>query len=158
LIHHTPPLLGRRTVSSEHLAEFLKKHFPHRFATALSAYNTEDEEYFETAERGALWKKRIEMIKANSQFNETQIRFDAGLQAKYVDQLFEEFSQEGFRSVAIKHGKDEGVKSPIRGPDNKAPRLTRQMSRWAKKNKLPKPLPKGVKRRFFRTWVRAVPR
>jgi hypothetical protein len=45
---------------------------------------------------------------------------------------------------------------PLRGQGR--PALTRTMSSWASEDELPKPLPQGVKRQFFRTWVRVVRR
>jgi hypothetical protein len=48
------------------------------------------------------------------------------------------------------------LEPPIRGQGRRA--LTRTMSSWGREHKLPKPLPTGVKRQFFRTWVRVVRR
>jgi hypothetical protein len=100
----------------------------------------------------------MNMVNSRARFDANQIEM-AELQKTHIDNLFDNYSERGFRSVAIKHGTDPSVPSvetPIRDPATTAARLTRQMSRWALKNKLP-PQVQG-KRQFFRTWVRAVRR
>jgi hypothetical protein len=81
-----------------------------------------------------------------------------------IEGFFEKFEEtrdiRGKASIA--KGRDptefdiKQLEPPIRGQGR--PALTRTMSSWAREHKLPKPLPKGVKRQFFRTWVRVVRR
>jgi hypothetical protein len=80
------------------------------------------------------------------------------MSARLADELIEEQSEgaSGFREVSIPHsvrGKPS-IKGPVRLAE--APPLKRQMSSKALLGTLP---PKVTgNRRFFRTWVRALPR
>lgn len=171
LIHHMTPLYGHRKVSSASFAAFLQKKFPIDYAKAVSAYDQYQKSTYFWAVPASVaswmgswvsasvvesrkWYTWIGMTKSKSKFDRRQLAA-SGLSATLVNELIDEYDEDskfgsGFRQVSV----PKSGTGPIRRPD--APPLTRRMS----SNALLGTLPQKVtgERRFFRTWVRAVPR
>ncbi len=163
LIHHTTPHLGRRTVSGEELGNFLREKYPNEYDVAESLLHNRAVDLTRTEVRQAYadmasdrrWRQWIRMSEANAiRYNRTQLE-NGRFGPRLIEEIFDKYYK-GFGVVAVKHGMDSGVKYPIRASGGQAPKLERQMSRWAVKGKVPAPL--QGKRRFFRVWVRAARR
>jgi len=171
LIHHMTPLYGHRKVSSASFATFLQKTFPIDYAKAVIAYDQYQKSTYFWAVPASVaswmgswisasvvesrkWYGWIGMTRSKSKFDRRQLTA-SGLSATLVNELIDEYDEDskfgaGFRQVSI----PKSGTGPIRRPD--APPLKRQMS----SNALLGTIPQKVtgERRFFRTWVRAVPR
>jgi ribosomal protein S18 acetylase RimI-like enzyme len=144
LNYHATPFIGRRTVTGNEVNKFMKEK---NLKSTWYAFHPE-------------WRYNMDEIRRS------ELRGVDGkvLTVVEIEEFFEKFEEtrdiRGKASIA--KGRDptefdiKQLEPPIRGQGR--PALTRTMSSWAREHKLPKPLPKGVKRQFFRTWVRVVRR
>ncbi|MEO8736402.1 MAG: DUF4157 domain-containing protein [Edaphobacter sp.] len=171
LIHHMTPLYGHRKVRAKDFGVFLQKKFPIDYAKAVAAYDQYQKTTYFWAVPASVaswlgswvsssvvdsrkWYAWIGMTKSNSKFDRTQLAA-SGLSPTLVNEVIDEHDENseigsGFRQVSI----PISGKGPIRQPGT--PPLKRQMSSKTLRGTLPQQV--TGERRFFRTWVRAVPR
>jgi hypothetical protein len=178
LIHHATPLLRSRTtpISSSKLAEYLQRKFPVEFKQAVAASDA----YLKSGYTSAIsasaaswiaswfsssviesrkWYVWIQMTKSNRTFDKLALQL-SGFTATQLDEMLEmdEAYNRGFLHASIPSTTGGGS---FLAP---TPQLKRQMSSEllrAERFKKQQQVPEGEQpppRRFFRTWVRAVPR
>ena len=176
LVHHKTPTYGHREVSGSDLGSFLGKKYSAEYAAAKKRaawnfWNTVDYLWSNAAYYSYLSTQATnENLKWDVWFklaSQTQRKFDRpflrgkGFPDPLIDELLE--SNYKFKIASVPNsqrsavtGKPFPAHSGTLKPEGKAP-LKRRMSMLALEGKLP-PLPSTPKpRRFFRTWVRAVP-
>lgn len=178
-IHHATPKVGHRTITIKRLREFLitdadykdhyaaaKKAFEDSSAQgkwaytpwwSFSAYFTEKLTKAEKNRWGAL----IALSKRKDDLTVTRADLaKAGMTHEQVDRIHQSKKLAEFNSVNIP-GRARADGATGRLPLESAPGtplpLKREMSDRALNKKLPALLPPSTPRRFFRTWVRAVP-
>lgn len=174
LIHHATPLYGHRKISAADLAAFLREKFPAQYDKAVKAYDAYQKTSYAWGAAATVgswlgswvsnsvsdsrkWYQWIAMTKQpKAQYDRPQLA-KSGLTKQQIDELLAKYDPSSdnpgrfpFERVSIPKA---GGTAPIRGDGR--PRLERRMSVNALNKTLPKPL--VGKRRFFRTWVRAVP-
>jgi hypothetical protein len=171
LVHHMTPLYGHRKVTAVKFDLFLKSKFPDKYAKAVAAYDAYQKTTYlwavpasaaswigswasNSVVESRKWYRWIEMTKSGAQLDRAKL-LASGMSVTLVDELIDEHSEgSGFREVSIPHPGNPSIKGPVRLAE--APPLKRQMSSKALLGTLP---PKVTgERRFFRTWVRALPR
>jgi len=179
LIHHATPLLRSRTkpITASELAERLNREFPVKYPQAVAAYDAYQKTgYWYAATASATswlaswawapeverrkWYTWIQMTRSNGRFDKLALQL-AGFTPAELDKMLEvdDTYAAGFQQVSIPAvtGADAIAKAQL-------PRLERRMSSdllRAKRFQDEQKVPKGQEpppRRFFRTWVRAVPR
>lgn len=163
-IHHATPLIGHREVTAKDLADYLDS--DPRFAklpAARSEYNKSFgfwsfSAYAKDVDStlAEMWLRLKMLCEKGQQKTFTRPELvKAGMSSGGVDELLSTHGPKGFRSVSIP-GKARGKEGGhIIEEEGKPKVLQRTMSHRALKGTLP---PKTVgKRRFFRTWVRAIP-
>jgi len=175
LIHHTTPLIGHRTITGQQLAAYLAEKFPVEYQNAVAAYDAYQKttyawgiaatagswvgSWFSTAvDQSRKWYHWIAMTRQKgAKYNRTQLA-GARFSPRVIDELIARHDQGAdpqgrfpFERVSIPKA---GGNAPVLGEGR--PPLKRRMSINAQTNNLPRTV--TGKRRFFRTWVRAVPR
>lgn len=164
LLHHKTPTYGHRKASPGALRFYLEKTYGAEFDQAQAAYG----KHFGAVVRFKSWESTLGTVKqlsakqwkrllrlANSK--DPQQALDrptlakAGLDTQGIETILAT-STSDFSEVSLPHTKQTNI--PVQ--ENGKPPLKRQMSDLALADKLPPPV--VGKRRFFRTWVRAVPR
>jgi GNAT superfamily N-acetyltransferase len=158
LIHHMTPHYGHRFVTESGLKKFLEDKYPY----ALTLIDQ-----WEKAKKSVLFYRslspeRREAINLHVHSQYKGLKYDRkqlariGISEESITELIDKYSAQaaGFQKVSIPNPANPGkpYKAPIRASGT--PPLTRRMSEWARNNDLPQQV--MGKRRFFRTWVRAV--
>ena len=175
LIHHKTPTYGHRQVSSSELGKYLKANYPKEYKRA------EDRSWYRSYYLGIVPKARLNAVYYGwgKQAYNDELKWDEWLKVasdknKRYDRVFlrtKGFSDDlidgilgedlRFKHVSIPNTKRSATTGkPLTGHSGPVvsknrPPLKRQMSALALNNELP---PQSTKpRRFFRTWVRAIP-
>jgi hypothetical protein len=186
LIHHATPVYGHRKITGKGFEAFLKQKYPKEYGWAwyardssrgwwaaagtgfwlmswVSTKTAEEQKQWRQwyASSYPTWSRWLDMARrAGASYDRTDLAGMA-LPTTDIEELLDRYdpgSDDGanpgqtarypFESVAI----PRSGTTPIRGATT--PRLTRRMSVNARSGLLPAPL--TGKRRFFRTWVRAI--
>ena len=188
LIHHATPVYGHRKMTGKGLEAFLRQKYPTEYgyawyardsgrlwwtaagigsylASYVSTSVAQDRKRYERwyATSFAIWSRWLDMARQPGASYDRNDLARMGLSATDIDELLDRYdpkSDDGtnpaetprypFERVAI----PRSGTTPIRGATT--PRLTRRMSVNARQGLLPARL--SGKRRFFRTWVRAIKR
>ncbi|MDA0169667.1 hypothetical protein OJ998_11285 [Solirubrobacter taibaiensis] len=158
-IHHMTPYYGNRKLSGALVAEYLDETDKARFDDAKQAHAKAKQSRWHSFEHyltvipkqdAAKWRARVEMTtKSTKTYTRKQLRKRAKFTAQEAERLFEEKQDVRFQQASIPGAPLADAQAPG------APPLERRMSTLGQKGKVP-PKPTG-ERRFFRTWVRAVP-
>lgn len=158
-IHHMTPYYGNRSLRGKLLADHLEATDKARFDDAKQAHAKAEQSWLHGFEHylkvvpkqdAGKWRARVEMAaKPAKQYTRKQLRKRAKFTVQEVETLFEvqqdvRFQQASIPGAPLANAQADG-----------APPLERRMSTLGNKGKVP-PKPTG-ERRFFRTWVRAVP-
>jgi hypothetical protein len=148
-IHHMTPTVGLRTISKGSIKYHLKN--DQSFIDAERAIDRRSTRGATNKSRNP-WKRLVIALRDNTTSSMNRADWSAlGLEDREWDRLLwlDENKQPGYYHVSI-------PKSPV--TEIEGPRLRRAMSQTAieRPTQLPPKPVKGVRRRFFRTWVRAI--
>lgn len=180
-VHHATPYHGHRHVTGADLKKYLQATYPAEYAEASRVYPTYAgrsylyyfsafSRYFDNAiipaADGAKWLARMQVVAADANMKKRYTRVDlkAALTDDEFDDLLEAVAVDkpgertqgaaaGFHAASIPGSKTQ----PAIKPSGKRPLKRRLSNADFRKTIPPAPAP-DEKRRFFRTWVRVVPK
>jgi hypothetical protein len=174
-IHHGTPLYAHRSITGSELRQALEKRYPAAFAdvkrgdersSGVLGYAWSFEDYLKSSKNikeGEIekWQTWWRMASAaNAERKYTRWDFQATMTDDEFDRLLETVGTlpgadrrgaAGFYAASI----PKAGTSPLK-PDERPP-LKRRLSDANFRKQMPPPLPENDPRRFFRTWVRAIP-
>jgi hypothetical protein len=172
-VHHKTPTLGHRTISSEEIGYYLQRKYKKLYTDASDAYTAYSKRSIfaygygyasylkekDNQKHAEFWlaffthKAKLPEERYNRKRLPTLFDWPDFLDQKtLVDELIEEGGSKDFGEAEFRHAGLLG--HPVKKQGK--PPLRRQRSEMELKGTAPKVVP--GKRRFFRTWVRAVPR
>jgi hypothetical protein len=174
-IHHATPLYAHRSITGSELRQALEKRYPAAFADVKTGYERSSgvlgfawsfEDYLKSSKNikgGEIqkWQTWWRMADAaNAEKNYTRSDFQGTMTDDEFDRLLETVGTlpgadrkgaAGFYAASI----PKAGTSPLK-PDEMPP-LKRRLSQANFRKQMPPPLGENEPRRFFRTWVRAIP-
>ncbi len=175
LIHHATPLLRSRTkpIRADKLDEYLQGKYPTEYAKAVAAYDAYQRSGYSYAVSATVgswlasfvssselerrkWYEWIQMTKSGRTFDKLVLQ-QKGFSATELDEMLQVDPDyaEGFETASVPSTNSNNAwETPV-------PRLARRMSMdlsRAQRFKAAANAKGAPPRRFFRTWVRAVPR
>jgi len=180
-VHHATPFHGHRHVTGDDLKQYLQTTDPAKYAAAsiaypkyvgrglfyyLSSFASYDDSGTISAAESAKWYARMQIVAddANKKKRFTRVDLKAAMTDDEFDDLLEavavakptertQGAAAGFYAASIPGSKEQ----PAIKPAGKRP-LKRRLSNADFRKTLPAAPAPDEKRRFFRTWVRVVPK